>query len=54
MKKIPQFTSEHEEQEFWAKADSTEYLDWSKSKNLVLPNLKPNQLKKYLFGYQRA
>ncbi len=45
MKKIPQFTSEHEEQEFWAKADSTEYLDWSKSKNVVLPNLKPSTKK---------
>ncbi len=45
MKKIPPFTSEHEEQAFWAKADSTEYLDWSKSKNVVLPNLNPSTKK---------
>lgn len=45
MKKIPQFTSEHKEHEFWAKADSTEYLDWRKSKNVVLPNLKPSTKK---------
>jgi predicted DNA binding CopG/RHH family protein len=45
MKKIPQFNSEKEEQAFWSKADSTEYLDWSKSKNVVLPNLKPSTKK---------
>ena len=45
MKKIPKFSSITEEQEFWSKADSTEYLDWKKAKNLVLPKLKPSTKK---------
>ena len=40
-KKIPEFRSEEEEFEFWSKADSTEYLDWSTAKRVKLPNLKP-------------
>jgi hypothetical protein len=40
-KKIPEFQSEEEEFEFWSKADSTEYLDWSEAKRAKLPNLKP-------------
>lgn len=40
-KKIPEFRNEEEEFEFWSKADSTEYLDWSKAKRVKLPNLKP-------------
>ena len=45
MKKIPTFSSVVEEREFWAKADSTEYLDWKKAKSLVLPKLKPSTKK---------
>lgn len=41
-KKIPHFKDEKSEQVFWAEADSTEYLDWSKAiKNPVFANLKP-------------
>lgn len=40
-KKIPSFRSQNEEFEFWSKADTTEYLDWSKAKRVKLPNLKP-------------
>ena len=40
LKKIPNFRSEDEEREFWSTHDSTEYIDWSKAKLLVLPNLK--------------
>jgi hypothetical protein len=40
-KKIPKFTSEDEEREFWAHADSTEYIDWSKAKEHSLSRLKP-------------
>ncbi|TAK58077.1 MAG: hypothetical protein EPO24_08960 [Bacteroidetes bacterium] len=40
LKKIPKFTSEDEEREFWAKNDSTEYLDWKKAKTVTFPNLK--------------
>ena len=45
MKKIPKFTSVKEEQDFWSNADSTEYLDWKKAKNIVLSNLKPSTKK---------
>jgi len=44
-KKIPAFASEDEEREFWSKAESTEYIDWSQSKETVLPNLKPSTKK---------
>jgi len=42
MKKIPTFKTEAEEHEFWATHDSTEYVDWSKAKRAVFPNLKPS------------
>ena len=42
MKKIPKFKTEAEERDFWANADSTEYVDWSKAKRVLLPNLKPS------------
>lgn len=41
MKKIPKFENEDAEREFWASHDSTDYIDWSTSKNVVMPNLKP-------------
>ena len=41
-KKIPKFSSEEKERQFWAKEDSTEYVDWEKAKNVVLPKLKPS------------
>lgn len=41
-KTIPRFRSEDAEREFWAHADSTEYLDWSKAKRATFPNLKPS------------
>jgi len=40
-KKIPTFKDEGAEREFWAKADSTEYIDWSKAQRIVLPNFRP-------------
>ncbi|MCM5571106.1 BrnA antitoxin family protein [Burkholderiaceae bacterium FT117] len=40
-KAVPEFKSEQEERAFWDKHDSSEYLDWSKARNVVLPNLKP-------------
>lgn len=40
-KKIPEFKSEDQEREFWAKHDSSEYIDWSKAEKAVFPNLKP-------------
>ena len=41
-KKVPAFASEAQEQEFWAREDSTAYLDWSNAKRAVLPRLKPS------------
>jgi predicted DNA binding CopG/RHH family protein len=40
-KKIPTFKDEDAEREFWGKADSTEYFDWSKAKRITLPNFRP-------------
>ena len=39
---IPKFKSEDAERKFWAEQDSTEYLDWSKAKRAIFPNLKPS------------
>jgi predicted DNA binding CopG/RHH family protein len=41
-KSIPNFRSEAEEQDFWQKHDSTDYIDWSKGKIGVFPELKPS------------
>ena len=41
-KNVPKFKSEKKEREFWAKEDSTEYVDWAKARKVVLPNLKPS------------
>lgn len=38
----PEFKNEDEEREFWATRDSSEYVDWSKAKQAVFPNLKPS------------
>jgi predicted DNA binding CopG/RHH family protein len=42
MKKIPKFITEEEERDFWANADSSNYIDWSKAKRMLLPNIKPS------------
>lgn len=34
--------TEDEEHEFWAARDSTEYIDYSKAKKTLFPNLKPS------------
>ena len=41
-KQIPTFKNEDDEREFWATHDSTEFVDWSKAKRAVFPNLKPS------------
>ena len=41
LKDIPTFTSEAEEREFWAKQDSSDYLDWDEAEVVVFPKLKP-------------
>ena len=40
--RLPKFKNEDEEREFWVSRESTDYLDWSKAKTVVLPNLKPS------------
>lgn len=40
-KTIPKFAGEAEERAFWESQDSTAFIDWSKAKRAVLPNLKP-------------
>ena len=42
LKKIPSFKNEDDEREFWAKTDSSEYVNWQKSKRVAFPNLKPS------------
>lgn len=42
LKSIPQFKNEDEERDFWAKRDSSEYIDWSRANRAVFPNLKPS------------
>jgi predicted DNA binding CopG/RHH family protein len=41
-KRMPRFRSEDKEREFWAGADSTEYVDWSRARRVILPSLKPS------------
>ncbi|MEK6635011.1 MAG: BrnA antitoxin family protein [Planctomycetota bacterium] len=42
LKKIPKFKTEAEEREFWSRRDSTEYVDYSKGKKVLFPNLRPS------------
>jgi len=44
-KKIPEFKTEEEERKFWAKEDSTQYIEWDKARRVVLPKLKPSRKK---------
>lgn len=39
-KKIPSFQSEAQERAFWQKADSTDYIDYSKAERASFPNVK--------------
>lgn len=41
-KKIPKFKNEQEETKFWSSHDSTDYVDYSKAKRILLPKLKPS------------
>ena len=41
-KSIPKFSSEAEERDFWATADSAEYIDWKKGRRVVLSKLRPS------------
>jgi predicted DNA binding CopG/RHH family protein len=41
-KSIPKFKNEAEEQDFWSKHDSSEYLNWKSAERVLFPNLKPS------------
>lgn len=38
-KNIPDFKTEDDERKFWDTHDSTDYIDWSKAKRAIFPNL---------------
>jgi predicted DNA binding CopG/RHH family protein len=42
MKKIPRFKTEDEEREFWAKHDSSDFMDWEGAERPPFSNLKPS------------
>jgi predicted DNA binding CopG/RHH family protein len=42
LKKVPKFRTEKEELEFWSTHDSADYIDYSKTKRALFPNLKPS------------
>ena len=42
LKTVPKHRNEDREREFWAKSDSTDYVDWDGARPLVLPDLKPS------------
>lgn len=41
LKPIPEFETEAEERAFWETHDSADYVDWSTTEPVRLPNLKP-------------
>ena len=41
-KPIPSFASEAEERKFWETHDTTDYIDWSRAKQVSFPNLRPS------------
>lgn len=41
LKRAPALKSENEVLKFWDSHDSTDYVDWSKGKKALFPNLKP-------------
>lgn len=42
VKKAPKFKTESEERAFWEGNDSSNYVDWSKAKPVIMSNLKPS------------
>ena len=41
-KALPTFTSEAEERRFWETHDASRFVDWTKARVAVFPNLKPS------------
>ena len=42
LKKVPKFKSEKVERAFWTAHDSTDYVNYSQSRRVVFPQLKPS------------
>jgi predicted DNA binding CopG/RHH family protein len=42
LKSIPRFRTDAEERQFWITHDTVDYIDWSKAKRAVFPNLRPS------------
>jgi len=42
VKKVPKFSTEQEEREFWETHDSSDHFDWTKAESVSLSNLKPS------------
>ncbi len=42
LKNIPKFKNEQEERDFWTNNDSSEFIDWNKSKLVSFPKLRPS------------
>lgn len=42
LKDIPNFKNEDEEREFWANADSSEFINWNNGEVVSFPKLKPS------------
>jgi predicted DNA binding CopG/RHH family protein len=42
LKNIPKFKNKQEEREFWTNNDSSEFIDWNKSKLVSFPKLRPS------------
>mgnify|MGYP001199783863 FL=1 len=40
LKRIPNFSSEREEREFWETHDTADYVDWGRARVAVFPDLK--------------
>ncbi len=41
-KQVPHFENESDERNYWEQTDSTEHMDWSHAKRVMLPNIKPS------------
>lgn len=41
-KSLPRFRDEDAEREFWSREESADYLDWSRARRVVFPNLQPS------------
>jgi predicted DNA binding CopG/RHH family protein len=42
LKEVPTFSNEEQERQFWEKNNSSDYFDWSKAQQVVMPELKPS------------